>query len=207
MTVRATLALLTVLVFGVLAIWQGTDGFTAFTTEAALRLDVARRSRPLPPVDVQDASGAATTLAAFRGRVVLLDFIYTHCPTLCVALGSSFEQLRARIATTDLRGNVVLVSLSFDPDNDLPEQLSDYANRFGGADATWRFLRPLSKRQLAELLRVTEVIVRPDGAGGFVHNAAINVIDRRGRLIGIVDTDDVTDALALARASLQSSEQ
>jgi protein SCO1/2 len=201
--VRAAASLIVVLVLGALAIWQGTDGLAAFTTEGARRLDVARLPRPLPPLDLEDSRGEATTLASFKGKVVLLDFIYTRCPTLCVALGSSFERLRAEIMATDLQENIVLVSLSFDPDNDRPPQLSDYAERFGGADATWRFLRPRSKPQLAKLLRVAEVIALPDAAGGFVHNAAIHVIDRRGRLTGIVDTEAIVDALALARNAMQ----
>ncbi len=197
---RAAAALLAVLVLGPLALWQGTDGLKAFTTEGARRLDVARQPRPLPAVALEDSRGMATTLDALRGRVVLLDFIYTRCPTLCVTLGSSFERLRAEIAAAGLGEDIVLVSLSFDPDYDDPLQLSDYAERFGGADAAWRFVRPQSKEQLAELLHVAEVIVLPDGAGGFVHNAAIHIIDRRGDLAAIVDTEAVSEALALARA-------
>lgn len=201
--VRAAAFLVAVLVLGAAGLWQGTDGLAAFTTEGARRLDIARQPRPLPPVELEDSQGHRTTLDAFRGRVVLLDFIYARCPTLCTVLGSSFERLRGEITAAGLQGRIALVSLSFDPDNDHPPQLGEYADRFGGADATWRFVRPQSQRQLAELLRMAGVIVLPDGADGFVHNAAIHVIDRQGRLSGIVDTEAVAEAFSLAREMMR----
>lgn len=186
---------------GLAALAWGTDGFTAFTAETARRAAITRTPRPLPAVALQDQDGAATSLAALSGQVVLLDFIYTRCPTVCGVQGGDFETLRDAIREGGLAGEVALASLSFDPEFDTPEELTDYADRYGGADALWRFLRA-SPDDTRRLLRSAGVVVIPDELGGYTHNAAIHVLDRQGRLVAILDADAWEEALALARRLL-----
>ncbi|MCC7025049.1 MAG: SCO family protein [Thermomicrobiales bacterium] len=188
-----------VLLFGTAALWWGSDGFTTFTAESARRLDVARSPRPLPAVALEDQRGETVAFEDFAGKVVLLNFVYTRCTTICTVLGSEFEQLRDEIEHSELEGRVVLVTLTFDPEHDGPKQLARYAERYGGADATWHFVRAPSMDDTRRLLRAMDVVVVADGFGGFVHNAAIHVIDPRGRLVRIVDSDAIGEALALAR--------
>lgn len=194
-------AVAAVLVSGVAVLWWGTDGFTAFTAETARRDAVARAPRILPAMAMQDQDGAATDLAARAGQVVLMDFVYTRCPTICIAQGSDFEQARDAIRAAGLADRVALLTVSFDPEHDDPAALRDYADRFGGADAQWQFLRAAPDDTRA-LLDVAEVVVIPDGFGGFVHNAAIHVLDPQGRLVRILDSDAWREALALAQELL-----
>jgi len=184
------------------ALWWGSDGLRAFTAESARRLDVERHPRALPAVALQDQDGRPASLRDLAGRVVLLDFIYARCPTVCTVQGSDFEVLRERIREGGLAGRIALVTLSFDPAHDGPAELADYAGRYGGADTVWRFLRAPSDADTRAILRTAAVKVIPDGEGGFVHNAAIHVIDREGRLVRILDSDATDQALALALALL-----
>lgn len=204
MTRRGIAAIALVALCGLMTLWWGTDGLTAITAESARRLDIQRHPRPLPAVALEDHNGAIASFADFGNKVVLLDFVYTRCPTLCVALGSAFEQARERIAGSPLEGRVVLLTISFDPEHDGPSELADYAGRYGGADANWRILRAPSLQDTRNLLRVAKVIVVPDEFGGFVHNAAILVVDAKGRLVRILDSDAVDEALATARRLLQA---
>lgn len=201
--VTALLAIPVIIALGAGALWRGSDGLHAFTAESARRLDVARQPRILPEVDFQDQDGRPVSLNDLAGKVVLLDFIYTRCPTVCTVQGSDFEVLRERIRDLGLGDRIALVTVSFDPVHDGPRELADYARRYGGADAVWRFLRAPSEAQTRALLRVAAVKVVADGYGGFVHNAAIHVIDREGRLVRILDSDATEQALALARALSQ----
>lgn len=190
-----------VLVLGAAGLWWGTDGLRAFTAESARRLDVERNPRPLPDVALEEVEGRITGLGSFAGKVVLLEFVYTQCPTICTALGSAFEKAREEIRASGRDDeHIVLLTLSFDFQHDGPEQLSEFADRFGGADAIWHFARARSEQELQGLLRAAEVIAVPDGAGGFVHNAAIHIVDKRGRLVRILDADAASEALTLARA-------
>ena len=54
--------------------------------------------------------------------------------------------------------------------------------------------RPVDNHDLAKLMRVFGVVVIPDGMDGFVHNAAIAVVDPGGRLVAILDWDDMQEA-------------
>ncbi len=196
---RGLASIAVVVMLGATALWWGTDGLAAFTAEGARRLEVARSPRPLPTVTLENQRGDLTSFQDLAGKVVLLDFVYTRCPTICTTLGSAFERLRTQIAKAGLGQRITLLTLSFDPEHDRPAQLTEYGDRFGGADEIWSFVRIPSSDETRELLRSAEVTVVPDGEDGFVHNAAIHVIDARGRLVRILDSDAVDEALAVAR--------
>lgn len=187
-----------VLAAGAGLLWWGTEGLSVFTAETARREAVALAPRVLPDIALQDETGATTALDALAGKVLLVDFIYTRCPTICSVQGSDFEQAREAIRDAGLADDIALMSISFDPEHDGPEELEFYASRFGGADAIWRFARAPSAEDTRALLRAAEVIVLPDGFGGFIHNSAIHVIDRQGRLVRILDDDAWRAALELA---------
>lgn len=189
---RGASAIGAVLLLGSLVLWHATDGLQAFTTESARRLAVARTPRALPDPLLQDQADRDLRLSDLRGRLVLAQFIFTRCATLCLASADSFAQIAERLAA-GRRGEVVLLSLSFDPVHDGPDELADYAARFGADGETWRIARVADPRDLPQLLESFGVVVIPDPIFGFQHNAAQHLIDRDGRLARILDFD-ATDA-------------
>ncbi len=127
---RTLLASLALLLAGGAALSAATDRFQAFTTEAARRLAVRRApGRDSASCACKLQSGARIDLADLRGKWLLVDFIYTRCPTYCVALGSEFAQLQDRLAGPIAQGRVQLLSISFDPGHDTPPQLTAYLQR------------------------------------------------------------------------------
>ena len=194
-TAFATLA--AVFVFGAI-LWEGTDGLRAFTAEGARRLSVIEQPRPVPAVHLIDMRGRELTFADEVGRSVVVEFIYTTCATICVALGESFAKLRDQIRTAGLADRVRLISISFDL-RDSPEALEDYAQAHGADGGLWITARPEDERALRSLLMAFGITVIPDGFGGFVHNAALHVVDRRGRLVAIFDIGEEAQVLAAIR--------
>jgi protein SCO1 len=195
MKVRATFAAIAVVAAGFAALAVITDGFRAATTEGAWRLAVAERPRPLPDVTLVDQSGSAFRLSALRGRPVLVEFFYTSCPAICGLLASQFQVISDALAERSGNG-VVLLSISFDPERDTVRELADYATRVGADGGVWRVARVSDPVELRDLLAAFGVVVLPDGAGGFVHNAAIYRLDPGGRVAGIYDPDAAARALA-----------
>jgi protein SCO1/2 len=63
------------------------------------------------------------------GRPVVLNFIYTTCATTCPLSSATFTQFQARLGAD--RGNVHMVSISIDPEQDTPARLRTYARKFG----------------------------------------------------------------------------
>jgi protein SCO1/2 len=181
------------------ALWQSTDGLSAFTTEGARRLSVAEQPRSVPDVHLVDMRGRELTLADEIGRTVVVEFIYTTCPTICTALGESFANLQTGINRAGLAHQIRLISISFDLARDGPEALTDYAAAHGVDERVWITARPENEQALGALLKIFGVTVIPDGAGGFVHNAALHVVDRQGRLIAIFDIGEEAQVLAAIR--------
>jgi len=198
---RTLLASLALLLAGGAALSAATGRFQAFTTEAARRLAIQQHPAQTPAVPLQLQSGIRTGLADLRGKWLLVDFIYTRCPTYCLALGSEFAQLQDRLAGPIAQGRVQLLSISFDPQNDDREALQLYGDRWGAKAPGWRIAAPADDRSLAALLQSFGVVVIADGMGGFIHNSAVYLVDGQGRLARILDPDAPPQLLARALSS------
>ncbi len=187
---RTLLASLALLLAGGVALSAATDRFQAFTTEAARRLAVRQHPTEIPGVALQLQSGARIRFTDLRGKWLLVDFIYTRCPTYCVALGGEFAQLQDRLAGPLAQGKMQLLSISFDPNHDTPRQLAAYLQRARDRGHGWLAGRPVEPNGLERLERAFGITVIPDEAGGYTHNAAVHLVDPRGRLVEIFDLGD-----------------
>ena len=187
---RGFLPLLAVVVAaGTAALAWETDGFRVVTSTGAREFEIERTPPPLPDVRLVDQDGNAFSFNTYKGKPVLVDFIYTRCPTLCGALGEDFHQVQALSDGAGLGAPLDLLSISFDPQNDDREALKLYGARFGATAPRWRIAVPGNAADLAALLKTFGVVVIPDGMGGFTHNGAIYVVNAQGRLARILDPD------------------
>lgn len=197
---RTAITLLLVVVISVLAIAGITHGFRVVTSEGARRLVVAENPQLLPDATLRYADGRRATLhdaLAGDGRIVLVDFIYTRCESICLALGNEFQQLQRRILAAGLQDRVRLLSISFDPAHDTPAVLARYSERLDANAAVWHFASP-DNAALAPLLDAFGIVVIGDGNGGFIHNAAIHLVQPDGRLARIFDAGANRPALHTA---------
>ncbi|MBI2308211.1 MAG: SCO family protein [Rhodocyclales bacterium] len=201
-TRRRFLPLLSIALLGTATLWWGSDGFTAFTAEAARRQSVLAEPRPLPMVGLEDQDGRRFTLGDYAGRLLAIEFIYTQCNSICYSLGTTFRQLHDSVPTAALGRDLALLSISFDPQHDGPEQLREYGQRFGADGANWRIARPLAAAELPALLAAFGVVAIPDRLGGFEHNAAIHLVGRDNRLRQISDIDAAAPFVAAIREQL-----
>ncbi|OBY24425.1 SCO family protein [Leisingera sp. JC1] len=174
-------------------LWQVTDGAQAFTSEAARRLDVVQSPRQVPEVLLEDMVGRQVPLLPQAGEVVLVEFIYTVCGDICQISAADFAEIRDRLRAQGAR--VRLLSVSFDPERDTPEQMAIYGDAHEADGVMWTVARPRQK-DLPGLLKLFDVTVIPDEWGGFQHNAAIHVISGDGSFSAVYDTDAVEAVLA-----------
>jgi len=65
-----------------------------------------------------------------KDKLVVINFIYTTCSTLCPAQGASFARLQARLGNRVGR-EVYLISISVDPEVDTPQRLKSWGAKFG----------------------------------------------------------------------------
>lgn len=199
---RTLLASLLILVAGVFTLAAVTHNFQAFTTETSRRISVRASPRVIPVVELETATGDTVSLGELRGKWLLVDFVYANCATYCAELGREFARLQDTLATLIRDGKVEFLSISFDRANDGPEELAMYLHHSGSRGAGWTAARPLSQQSLDSLVNVFGVVAIPDGFGGYVHNAAIAVVDPSGRLVSIFDWDASAEAVTWLRAQL-----
>lgn len=197
--VRTLAAISLIVLSALVAVHAMTRGFRVLTSEAARRLAVIEQPLPLP--DALQADGREL-LQGIRddGRVVLVDFIYTRCESLCTALGNDYQQLQREILRRGLGNRVRLLSLSFDPERDDLQTLEHHQSRLRAVPSVWRASTVPDRVALSRLLEAFGILVIPAGNGDFVHNAAIHVVDPQGRLRGIHDLGRWRTALSHALA-------
>lgn len=211
---RTALTSTAIAVLGWLSASWLTEGFEVWTAEGARRRTVVEAPVTAPHVTLLGAGLTGHSLynvLASPGRITLVSFIYTRCPSVCIALGSSFQQLQAAVSaqrsnradgTAD--DNIRLLSISFDPAHDDIDQLGRYARLWRADPRHWRIATVPDAAQLQRLLQAWQVVVIPDALGGYEHNAALLAIDGRGRLVRIFDETDSAAALAFARSLLRA---
>jgi protein SCO1/2 len=137
---------------------------------------------PFPDFALQDADGRKVTLASLRGKVVVLDFIYTSCPDVCPLHSELLAKLQKDVATGHMARRVAFVSVSVDPARDTPARMKAYGPQHGLDPANWLFLtsaQPDATRALAAKLGQ---IFTPGRDGEFTHSIVTYVIDREGHL-------------------------
>ncbi|MBH9578702.1 SCO family protein [Inhella sp. 1Y17] len=196
------LACLLVVIAAGIALWWLTLSFEAWTFEERRHGLVSRGALSAPPIQAIDQTGEVWTAPwSIKGaptRVVVLDFVYTRCETVCTALGGTYAQMQAALEQSPAGAAIQLISLSFDARDDL-RALQRYADRYRARAPTWRVLHMTDPFARQNVLRTLGVVAIPDGLGGFVHNGALHVIDASGQVRGLFDYADWPQALALAR--------
>lgn len=177
-------------------IWPD-DAATKAAVEAAakaLAQDTAMRGKDVyreigenaPEFTLLDQEGRTVSMSRFRGKQVMLNFIFTRCPiaTMCPAATQRMMEVQAAAK----KANVVdleLVSVSLDPEYDTPGVLKDYAAVRGIDTSNFTFLTgpDAAVRHLLAQLGV----IREFEGNTIKHSLATVLINEDGRIVHRVD--------------------
>jgi protein SCO1 len=94
----------------------------------------------MPDFKLTDENGGVIHLNDFRGKAVVLTFIYTRCPlpNFCPLMSKNFSQLEKRLSV-EFTNRYQLLSVTMDPEFDTPEVLKEYATRYQASAKDWIF--------------------------------------------------------------------
>jgi len=148
---------------------------------------------PAPGEDVPDfsftnQSGKRISLHQYRGKVLLLTFIYTRCPfpDFCPRMSSNFAEIYKQLGTDPALRSAHLLSISFDPEHDTPKVLRDYGFSVAHTHDPalfnhWEFavVHPADLPKIADFFALT---VKPEG-GMITHNLSTTVIGPDGKVV------------------------
>lgn len=166
----------------------------------------------VPDYPLLNQSGKTIRLSQFRGKVVLLTFIYTRCgmSEFCPRMSRNFAEIdKALAADPSLYARTHLLSISFDPTYDTPKVLKSYGGAYTGrytaeTFAHWDFAAP-SIKDLPALEHWFSLGVTGEGLQ-IQHSLATVIVGKDGKVLAFYPTndwkiDDVVSALRTAASS------
>jgi protein SCO1/2 len=154
----------------------------------------------VPEFSFTETNGRRVTLADLKGKVWIVNFIYTNCPDTCPIQSAQMRQIQEDLQNDkDLR----LVSITVDPMRDTPQVLSQYAKRFSADPARWFFLTGEKEKihnfaQNGFRLGAVELPheKRPESGATHTHSPRFVLVDRDAQIRGYYVS---TDAEAMTR--------
>lgn len=182
-------------------VWPDDRVATSTIAEAEneLRQDTAARGRGayreigenMPDFALYDQDGRVVQTARFRGRQIMLNFIYTRCPvaTMCPAATRRMMDVQKQAQAAGVK-DLQLVSISLDPAYDTPGVLKEYAKVRGIDTGNFSFLTG-PERAIRDLLTQFGVIAEfKDGL--LKHSLATLLINEQGRIVHRADGSEWT---------------
>lgn len=133
--------------------------------------------------------GDTVTLADVQGQILVVDFFFTRCATICPLMTKNLQRIHDRLGPD---APVQLMSHSVTPVADSVSVLSAYADKHGADPDLWWFLTG-EKSEIYALARKSYFSCLDEGDGGFqdfVHTENIVLVDDQGRLRGFYDGTD-----------------
>ncbi len=154
--------------------------------------DLGDLAAKLGAFQLVERSGRQISEADFADRVCIVSFIFTRCQLSCPRISAVMKSLQPRLEGSD----VLLVSLSVDPEHDTPEVLAGYARGFEADPQRWWFLtgsRPLIHDLIQRRFKLS-VMENPapeadSKAEAIAHSDRLALVDR-GRLVGLFDSNE-----------------
>jgi protein SCO1 len=148
---------------------------------------------PSPGEEVPDFAftnqdGKRISLHQFRGKVLMVTFIYTRCPfpDFCPRMSGNFAEIYKKLLSDTSLADTQLLSVSFDPKHDTPRVLREYGFSVAHThDATlfrrWEFAAP-KPDELSKVADFFALTVKPDG-GMITHSLSTAVIGPDGKIV------------------------
>jgi protein SCO1/2 len=143
----------------------------------------------VPDFKLLNQDGRTIHLEQFKGKSLLVTFIYTRCPLpdFCPRVTRNFAAVDKQIAANALlRGKTHLVCVSFDPEHDTPERLRAYGVTYIGSDtkdafADWDFAVP-EKPVLLEMAKFFDVGITNEADSTITHTHSTTLIGPDGKV-------------------------
>ncbi len=140
--------------------------------------------KPAPDFTLTNQFGEKVSLSDFRGKVVVISFLYTSCPTVCPAITQNFITAMEELGDAAGR-DVIFIAVSVDPERDTVEQVRRYSEK-RGLLYKWQYLTG-ERSELEKVWKAYNIYVNVswrDEYGNYLvdHTATAIVVDRQGNL-------------------------
>ena len=142
------------------------------------------KDKPAPGFSLRDAAGRSVRLADLRGKVVILNFIYTKCPDVCPLHAEKIADVQSMVNQTPTKQQVQFLTVTTDPKSDTFEVLREYGPAHGLDPVNWTFLTTTSDQPVDRTRGLAKAyghkFIKVEG-GYQVHGVVTHIIDIDGR--------------------------
>ena len=133
----------------------------------------------VPEFVLTDQTSRKITNKDMLGKVYLVEFFYSRCPTICPVMNSNMKYIDEQINNP----NFGIISISIDPTNDTPEVLKNHAKMIGAKSPNWHFLSG-NRDYIGKLAYMFDIYVgdKEDDSESLNHSGMIALVDKEGNL-------------------------
>lgn len=180
-----------ILVFGIFAVYEITKRVKSGTVVENDRMSMAAgqnkvgfvvnqgKKRKVPEFQFLDQDSTLVTNEDYLGKVYVVEFFFTTCPTICPIMTQNLVELQNTFKDNEEFG---VASFTINPRYDTPSVLKRYAEKYGVTDKDWHFLTG-NQEKIYELAQEGFYILAnedEDAPGGFEHSGMFALIDKNG---------------------------
>jgi len=155
-----------------------TTNHTKHTSDLAF-LEINGESKKVPAFSFTNQDGKTITNKDYLGKVYVLEFFFTTCPTICPRMNRNMVSIQDAFSTSD---NFGVASFTINPDFDTPEVLKAYAEQYKITNPNWHLMTGKEEAiyKLANEGFNLYTAKDAEADGGFEHSGNFALIDKNG---------------------------
>jgi len=154
--------------------------YQALDEKEALKVSQRAIGKQLGDYTFLSRGGRKVRLSDYRGKPLVIDMIYTHCPFVCATKTRNLDALKL---SRDALGadSFRVITIGFDTENDTPEAMDNFAKRIDAKIDNWEFVSA-DAGTIKKLSKDLGFVFSPSTRGGFDHITQTTFIDGQGRV-------------------------
>lgn len=162
-----------ILLFG---IWTVKELTEKFKDNGLVNLD-----KKVPAFELTDQNGKKISNKTYEGKVYVVEFFFSSCPTICPKMNQNMLQLQEEFYG-DL--NFGIASITIDPENDTSAALKEHANKLGVKHPNWHFLTGDYEYIMNLANKGFNIFAGKNDKvqGGFEHSGLFALVDKEGNI-------------------------
>lgn len=161
----------------------------------ALKISQSAIGNQLGEYTFLNRNGRTVRLSDYRGKPLVIDMIYTHCPFICATKTRNLDALKlSREALGD--DSFGVLTIGFDTENDTPEAMDAFGKRVDAKISNWEFVSA-DADTIKKLSTDLGFVFFPSPRGGFDHITQTTFIDGQGRVYQHIYGDEFNNKTLL----------
>ncbi len=154
--------------------------FALFITLLVITGCSSKLAIPEKTVDQQGELFGANNI---KNKLLMVDFIFTNCETVCPPLTVNMLKLQKMAKEKNL--DIEFLSFSVDPENDTPENLISFGEKFDVDTSNWHFLTGYTQKEIESFAKDSfrAIVQKPSSSDQVIHGTSFYLVNKKGEVV------------------------